>query len=85
MAVSLLLASGAATAGEWDIGGSASVETRVFPNDPAYPDQDDSPVTYSTALNPELVYETTDGGDRLTFVPFGRWDSEDKNRTHADI
>jgi hypothetical protein len=85
VAVSLLLASGAATAGEWDIGGSASVETRMFPNDPAYPDQDDSPVTYSTALDPELVYETTDGGDRLTFVPFGRWDSEDENRTHADI
>lgn len=85
VAASQLLASGAAISGEWDIGGSVSTETRVFPDDPAYPDQDDSPVTYSAALEPELVYEATGGGDRLTFVPFARWDSEDENRTHADI
>ena len=84
LAASLVPASGAALAGEWDIGGSASIESRLFPNDPAFPNQDDSFVTYSAALEPEFVYETT-GGDRLTFVPFGRWDSEDDNRTHADI
>ena len=84
LAASLFSASGGALAGEWDIGGSASIESRLFPNDPAFPNQDDSLVTYSAALEPEFVYETT-GGDRLTFVPFARWDSEDKNRTHADI
>lgn len=85
MATSLFLVSGAANAGEWDLGGSASLETRVFPDDPAYPGQDDSSVTYSAALEPEFVYEATNGGDRLTFVPFGRWDSEDENRTRGDI
>lgn len=85
VAASLLLQGGAAIAGDWDIGGSASVESRAFPDGPAYPNQDDSPVTYSAGLEPELVFEATSGNDRLTFVPFARWDSEDENRTHGDI
>ena len=85
MVAALLLQGGVATAGEWELGGSASMELRVFPQEPAYPAQDDSTVTYATALEPEFLYEWAGGDDRLTFVPFGRWDSEDENRTHADI
>lgn len=85
MAASLLLQGGAATAGEWDLGGSAAVELRAFTQDPAYPDEDETKPTYSAALEPEFVYESDNGNDRLTFVPFGRWDSEDENRTHGDI
>jgi len=85
VAASLLLQGGAAIAGEWDLGGSATVELRAFTQDPAFPNQDDSTLTWSPALEPEFVYEWGDGRERLTFVPFARWDSEDENRTHADI
>jgi hypothetical protein len=85
MAASLVLQGGAAIAGEWDLGGSATVELRAFTQDPAYPNQDDSTLTYSAAMEPELVYEWDDGNERLTLVPFARWDSQDENRTHTDI
>jgi hypothetical protein len=85
VAASLLLQGGAAIAGEWDLGGSASVELRAFTQDPAFPNQDDSTLTWSSALEPEFVHEWEAGNDRLTFVPFARWDSHDENRTHADI
>ncbi len=80
-----MLQGGAAIAGEWDLGGSANVELRAFTQDPAFPNQDDSTLTYSAAIEPEIVYEWDDGNERLTFVPFARWDSQDENRTHADI
>ncbi len=85
LAAPLLLASGAAFSSEWDLGGSASLELRVFLNDPAWADQEDTRLTGSGALEPEFVYETDDGDDRFTFTPFARWDSLDENRTHGDI
>ena len=85
LAAPLLLASGAAYSAEYDLGGSASLELRGFLNDPAWADQDDTLLTWSVALEPEFVWESAGGNDRLTFTPFARWDSEDENRTHGDI
>lgn len=85
VAASLLLQSGAAIAGEWDFGGSAAMELQGYTQEQAYSNQDDSPLTYSPALEPEIIYEWGGGSERLTFVPFARWDSEDENRTHGDI
>ena len=74
-----------ATAGEWDISGSIAGEMRVFPNAPAFPGQDDATVSPSVALEPEVVFEWNNGGDRLTMVPFARLDANDDNRSHADL
>lgn len=83
--LSLLLAGGNVFAGEWDLGGSASVESRGFLNEPGFADQDDTRLVPSAALEPEFVYEWRDGDDRLTFTPFARRDAEDENRSHLDI
>lgn len=77
--------TGDAGAGEWDFSASVAAEVRVFPNDPAYPGQDDSLFSPSVAVEPEIVYEWNDGDDRITVVPFARWDADDDERTHVDL
>ncbi len=80
-----LLAPAMATAQTFEISGSAEIETRIFPNAPAYAAQDSATVSPSVALAPEFRYSWNDGKDRLTAIPFGRFDAHDDERTHADI
>ncbi len=80
------LAFGATTvAGEWDFSGFGAAELRVFPNAAAFAEQQDATLSPSVVLEPEIVYTWHDDDDRLTVVPFARWDRDDANRTHADV
>jgi hypothetical protein len=82
-----------AGAGEWSLAGSAHGELRVFPFSPAEPvqlvlpvtRQEDTVVSASIAAEPEIAYSWNEGDDRIEFIPFGRFDSEDERRTHWDI
>lgn len=87
LAISIWLFSAIVTvqAEQWDIAGSIAAEIRLFPNKPAFAEQNDSTVSPSFSVAPELVYEWNQDKDRLTFIPFVRWDKDDDNRTHADI
>lgn len=80
-----LLTPGAASAGEWDFSGSIAGEIRAFPNSPQFDEQDDTRLSPSIAFEPEVVYEWNRGDDRITFVPFGRYDAHDDNRSHVDL
>ena len=80
-----MAAVGSASAGEWDFSLPIAAELRIFPNDPAFAGQDDKVLSPSVSIEPEIVYEWNDGDDRLTFVPFARWDADDDERTHFDI
>lgn len=71
--------------GEWDLSGDVSVELRIFPDDVKFSDQDNYHFDPSFKIEPEITYEFTSGNDRLTFIPFFRYDLEDNNRTHFDI
>jgi len=71
--------------GEWDLSGDVSVELRTFPDDVKFSDQDNYHFDPSFKIEPEITYEFTSGNDRLTFIPFFRYDLEDNNRTHFDI
>jgi hypothetical protein len=82
---SILLAPSNLRAGDWDFSASISGELRVFPNAPAFAEQDDATLSPSLAVEPEVVYEWNEGDDRLTFVPFARWDAHDDNRSHVDL
>ncbi len=68
-------------AGEWS--GYASLDARLFPDSPAYSGQRDQ--NASVALRPEYYREWDNGGQQFSFIPFGRLDSSDSKRTHADI
>ncbi len=61
-----------------------SAEGRYFPNDAAYAGQSDDNASASVSALPEVYYEWSRDGS-LTFTPFGRWDSLDDERSHADI
>ncbi len=74
-----------AEAGQWDIGGQATLETRYFPYSPEFANQKKIMVSPSGTLEPEFVYEWNDGSERLTLTPFVRLDADDKRRTHADL
>lgn len=67
-----------------EIAGSASTEFRVFPGSPQFADQDDRRFEPSLSVEPEfrLFWER----ERLTFIPFFRYDPADhEGRTHGDI
>jgi len=69
---------------EAELSGSASTELRLFPESPQFADQDDRRIEPSLAFEPEfrLYWER----ERLTFIPFFRYDPADHDgRTHGDI
>ncbi|MDQ6961747.1 MAG: hypothetical protein Q9M28_04350 [Mariprofundaceae bacterium] len=72
-------------AGQWDVGGQASLQTRYFPASPSYSTQKNVTISGSVTLEPEIVYDFDNGNDRIVFSPFARFDGDDKKRTHADI
>lgn len=68
-----------------EIRGSAFVETRLFPSDPAFPDQRGAAVSPSIGLEPELLWESSGGRLQLRLKPFFRIDAHDGRRTHFDV
>ncbi len=71
--------------GDWDLRGDAAVELRVFPREPQFEGQDDSHLSPSLKLEPEVGYEWNGGNDRIILKPFFRLDKDDDNRTHFDL
>jgi hypothetical protein len=67
--------------GEWT--GYLSVDARLFPKSPEFPDQQDQ--DFSLALRPEYYVDWDDGNQQFLFSPFFRYDTADDQRTHADI
>ncbi|WP_299792151.1 hypothetical protein [uncultured Shewanella sp.] len=80
LAIILLLCSSPAAA--QDFSGYLAAEANIFVHQPTYDGQ--SSHSISIASQPELYHEWA-GGTSFTFVPFGRLDSADPNRTHGDI
>ncbi len=76
--------SNVAQAGEWDITGFLGVDTRVFWEDARFDDQVDS-LELSAAFQPEAYWRSADGKQRVSLVGFARIDSNDSERSHADI
>lgn len=77
----LLLSAGVVHAGEWS--GNIAVEGRMFQHDALDPRQDKG--NFSLSALPEYFHEWNDGADSVTFTPFIRFDSDDDERTHADL
>ncbi|MCB1878300.1 MAG: hypothetical protein KDH88_20175 [Chromatiales bacterium] len=69
---------------EVSLSGSASVELRLFPDDPPDPRQD-YVGELSFALEPEWYWSWGDGHHSFLLKPFLRMDNRDGERTHADI
>jgi len=70
-----------ATAGEWS--GNVAVEMRGFLHDGVDSRQDQANLSLSAL--PEYYTEWNNANDTFTFTPFIRIDSDDSERTHADL
>lgn len=69
----------------WDFGGDAGVEGRTFFEDPQWPGQSDTQLAASIYLNLEGRWRSEEGNQRASIKAFGRLDSHDKERSHADL
>jgi hypothetical protein len=65
------------------IAGEGSIEQRYFLQDAAYTAQPRKQT--SLLIQPEVYADWNNGYDSITFKPFLHLDSEDSERTHADI
>lgn len=80
---SILLAS-PTFAGELDATGFVGLDTQTFWVDGRYPEQYNG-VNASMLLQPEIYWRSDDDRQRISLVAFGRVDSQDGERSHADI
>ncbi len=68
------------SAGEFS--GQVQFESRVFTQEGDFGQSDNN---FSIAFEPEYYHQFEDSNWSFDFKPFYRWDSEDEERTHADI
>ncbi len=65
-----------------DVSGDLSLQTRWYPQSPAFPDQRSS--AGGLVIEPTFYREITEKSN-FTFTPLYRYDSADSQRTHADL
>ena len=78
----MLLAVAGAEAQTLDYSGDLSVQTRWYPESPAFPDQRSR---FAGLVLEPTFYGETEQGNSFTITPFYRYDSTDSRRTHADL
>ena len=79
-----IFAASTSSAEDWDITGFIGLDTQVFWLDGQYQGQENG-VNPSLLLQPELYWRSDDGQQRISVVGFARVDSQDDERTHADL
>ena len=73
-----------AVAGQ-ELRGSIFVETRIFPNDPLFPEQSSALFSPSIRLEPEFIWWMDGDGPELRLSPMLRLDAHDASRTRFDL
>lgn len=68
-----------------EVSGFVALDMRVFNENAVLPTQSPSFVDPSVFIQPELRQQLHGGADRITLVPFARYDSLDRRRSHWDI
>ena len=66
-----------------DVSLNVGVEGRHFFEDAAYSQQTSNQL--STFIKPEFVWDDADNSQRVSFVPYYRYDAADDERSHGDI
>jgi len=80
----LLLQPLSVAASEFEASGNIAIEQRYFFKKALFTEQLGHNQT-SLSVEPELYWQWNNGNDSLLFTPFLRVDSQDNQRTHADI
>ena len=80
-----LLPLSPARGGEADLSGSVEAEARSFWENPAWAGQDDSVLQGALALTAEFRWRNDTGNQRVSFMPYLRWDATDSERSLVDL
>jgi len=85
--LAILLSSLAAHAEEtsWNWGGDLELQSRFFAQDALWPGQASQAAQVSIAATAELRWRSSAGNQRVSFIPFLRWDEADKERSLVDL
>ncbi len=81
----LWLITAPAHAAEWELGGYAAIEIRLFPSSPIDATQNSKTVSPALTLQPELRLQSDSGDDRFVAIPFFKADQDDDRRSHGDL
>lgn len=68
-----------------DLSGFAAMDLRIFTEQSGLPGQNPGVVDPTVFMQPEIRQEWSNGSHRATLIPFGRYDSLDSRRSHADL
>ncbi len=79
-----IMAASSSSAEDWDVTGFVGLDTQAFWLDGQYQGQENG-VNPSLILQPEFYWRSDDGQQRISVVGFARIDSQDDERTHADL
>lgn len=74
-----------AQAGEFEFSGNIEAQARSFWNDPAWLGQDDQVIQGSVALTADIRWQSDDGDQRASFIPYLRGDAADEERSLIDL
>jgi hypothetical protein len=87
LALALIAAPVVATAGDasWDVNGNLQLESRWFIQDAAWPGQSSQEASLSLAGRAEVHWRSADERQRMSLVPYVRWDESDDQRSLADL
>ncbi len=84
LAISLLFKLSDVSAQSFDLSGQVALELRGFPDKSLLPGQVEG-AQFSSFLEPEYRWRSSDRNSLLKFTPFVRVDTVDDKRTHFDI
>ena len=71
--------------GELDISGSVELQARTFWNDSAWIGQDDQALNGTIESTMEFRWRNNDGNQRVSLIPYLRWDAADDERNLVDL
>jgi hypothetical protein len=83
--IAMMAFASVCSAQEVDLAGYAGFEPRIFLEKPAYQQHPKHGLSPSAMISPEFRYTWNGASDRITVIPFYRYDADDENRTHWDI
>lgn len=81
----LLLVHSPARGGEVDVSGSIEFQARVFLHEPVWTGQDDLLPQGSIASTTEFRWHNDEGDQRVSVIPYLRWDATDSERSLLDL
>ncbi|MCE2027290.1 hypothetical protein [Sessilibacter corallicola] len=82
----LLSLSGAACAeSNWDFSGNIELESRYFVESPQFDAQDDQKFQNAVDSTLEFRWRNNDGNQRISIIPYLRWDAQDNERSLVDL